>query len=241
MFSLLFVLANFFIAEFFLQFKGSNSTTNQVIGDYYAFPNAWQMTAYVGGYFLLIPAILLITLIANEFTFRTHRQNIINGWSRYQFITAKLIIVLLLALFSALMVMITAIIIGYLHYDASVHQNVFSKSIYIVYFFIQSVAYLLIAFVITILMKRSGPSIVTYLLLIAVVGKIIGLLMNKYLDKTGYFFPSNAADNLIQNPMLELAKGSDLFDVPFDTYSFMIACILYSLLLRSRFYLRGRI
>ncbi|HYV93490.1 MAG TPA: ABC transporter permease [Chitinophagales bacterium] len=238
MFSLLFLLANYFIAQFNLEIKGSNTATEQVISDYYAFPYVWQMTAYVGGYFLLIPAILLITLIANEFTFRTHRQNIIDGWSRSQFITAKLIIVLLLALFSMLMVMVTAIVIGYVHYDASVQQNLFSKSIYIVYFFVQSVAYLLIAFVITIFLKRSGASIVAYLLLVAVLGKIIGLLMNKYLHNTGYFFPSNAADNLIQNPMLELTKGSGLFEVPFDASSFVVACIVYSLLLAGFIYWR---
>ena len=36
--------------------------------------------------------------ISNEYTFKTHRQNIIDGWSRKQFITSKLMDVLIISL-----------------------------------------------------------------------------------------------------------------------------------------------
>ncbi|HEY4154757.1 MAG TPA: ABC transporter permease, partial [Puia sp.] len=53
-----------------------------ILGSPFSFPNVWKTVPYNAGLLLFIPAILIITLITNEFTYRTHRQNIIDGWSR---------------------------------------------------------------------------------------------------------------------------------------------------------------
>ena len=67
----------------------------------FQFDKTWQTTSYAAGWLLLLPALMLIILITNEFTFRTHRQNIIDGWSRLQFIHVKMLMALLVAVFSA--------------------------------------------------------------------------------------------------------------------------------------------
>ncbi len=59
----------------------------------YDFAHTWQTTSYVGGWLLLLPGLLLILLITNEFSFRTHRQNIIDGWARKDFYNVKLALV----------------------------------------------------------------------------------------------------------------------------------------------------
>src|SRR5262245_5768224 len=43
----------------------------------YSFPDVWQTTANVSSYLLFIPGLLLIISISNEFSFKTHRQNVI--------------------------------------------------------------------------------------------------------------------------------------------------------------------
>ena len=52
----------------------------------YDFDKTWQTTSYATGWLLMLPALLLIILVTNEFTYRTNRQNIIDGWSRQEFI-----------------------------------------------------------------------------------------------------------------------------------------------------------
>src|SRR5580704_1643184 len=61
-----------------------------ILGSPFGFPEVWQTVAWNSALLLLIPAVFVITLTTNEFTYRTHRQNIIDGWGRNQFINVKL-------------------------------------------------------------------------------------------------------------------------------------------------------
>src|ERR1700712_2059060 len=49
-----------------------------IAGSPFAFPDVWQTVAWNSSLLLLIPAILILTLTTNEFTYKTHRQNIID-------------------------------------------------------------------------------------------------------------------------------------------------------------------
>src|SRR5215469_2405622 len=53
-----------------------------ILGSPFAFPDVWQTVSWNSTLLFILPAILLITLTTNEFTYKTHRQNIIDGWSR---------------------------------------------------------------------------------------------------------------------------------------------------------------
>src|ERR1700712_2726128 len=70
-----------------------------ILGAPYSYPNVWKTVPYNSGLLVFIPAILVITLTTNEFTFRTHRQNVIDGWSRSRFIGLKIFEVILVSLF----------------------------------------------------------------------------------------------------------------------------------------------
>src|SRR5258705_7024044 len=81
----------------------SNSTqagklAKLAIGNPFTFPEAWHTVAYFSSLFVFIPAVVVIILICNEYSFKTHRQNIIDGWSRGQFISSKLMDVVLMTL-----------------------------------------------------------------------------------------------------------------------------------------------
>ena len=73
-----------------------------LLGSPFAFPDVWQTVSWNSTMLFIIPAILIITLTTNEFVYKTHRQNIIDGWSRKQFISVKLVEVLLLSVFTTL-------------------------------------------------------------------------------------------------------------------------------------------
>ena len=79
----------------------------------YDFTNTWQTTSYVSGFVLMLPALLMILIVTNEFSFRTHRQNIIDGWSRRNFIDVKIVMALIAAVVSTIVVFFTAIIFGF--------------------------------------------------------------------------------------------------------------------------------
>ena len=62
-----------------------------ILGTPFSFPDVWQTVSWNSSLLLIIPAVLIITLTTNEFTYKTHRQNVIDGWSRSQFINVKLV------------------------------------------------------------------------------------------------------------------------------------------------------
>ncbi|WP_431211043.1 hypothetical protein ACQ86N_34675 [Puia sp. P3] len=62
-----------------------------MIGNPFGFNEVWHTVGYFSSWFVFVPAILVIMLITNEYTFKTHRQNVIDGWRRRDFIMGKLL------------------------------------------------------------------------------------------------------------------------------------------------------
>src|SRR4051812_23219652 len=65
----------------------ASKLAKMAIGNPFSFPEVWHTIAYFSSVFVFIPSVVVIMLITNEYSFKTHRQNIIDGWSRNQFIT----------------------------------------------------------------------------------------------------------------------------------------------------------
>jgi ABC-2 type transport system permease protein len=60
----------------------SGQLVKMLLGNPFAFPQTFHTTAYLSSFFTFIPAIVVIMMITNEYMFKTHRQNIIDGWKK---------------------------------------------------------------------------------------------------------------------------------------------------------------
>jgi hypothetical protein len=190
----------FKIQEAIFEERQSKGVAELLIGNKpYSFPNVWQMTSYVSSFILFMPGLLMIIFITNEFSYKTHRQNIIDGWSRNQFISVKIALGVLLALLSTIVVTFTAAGFGYqLNNPFS-----FERFEYIGYSFIEALSYNLVAILIAILVRRGGLAIGIYFLYSVVLEDVIKIIMNKYLNNTGRFLPLQSTDELIPLPLFE--------------------------------------
>ena len=83
-----------------------------LVGNPFAFPEAWHTVAFFSSIFIFIPAILVIMFITNEYTFKPQRQNVIDGWSRNQFMWSKFIDVLMISLLVTMLYTIVTLLIG---------------------------------------------------------------------------------------------------------------------------------
>ena len=112
--------------------KGSSTgeMAKMLLGNPFVFPETFHTAGFFSSFFVFIPAIVVIMMITNEYTFKTHRQNIIDGWSRNEFLIGKFIDVLLITLLVTLLYFTVAIIIGFASTKAPV-QDIFSKSSYV--------------------------------------------------------------------------------------------------------------
>ncbi len=211
----------------------------------YNFSNTWQTTSYFTGFLLILPALLIIILVTNEYTYRTVRQNIIDGWSRAEFIDVKLVIALIITVVSTILVILTALGFGL----ASGTEFSLNKFSHVGFFFLKSLSYNLIAVLISVLIKRTGFAIGIYFIYLGTENVIAQLLdfwslklrvdNNIDLGSMGDYLPMNASDGLLafpDNPLKEIAKSSLPTDYFYVVISLAIIYIfLFIFLSRKKF------
>lgn len=170
---------------------------NAIVGSPFAFPNVFHTVAYAGSFLHVLPGLLMILLVSNEYNFRTHRQNVIDGLGRSQFIVAKIALAVIFAGVVALMMALTACIFG-LTDDGEFSSEGIR---YVGYFFVQSLLYMSVAMAVAVFVKRAGIGIGLYFVYSFIVENIVSLVLNrKVYAGSGYFLPINSADRLIHAP-----------------------------------------
>ena len=158
------------------------------------------MSWNAGGVLFLIPAILIITLMTNEFTYRTHRQNIIDGWNRGQFLGVKLLEILLLSAFTTLIVGLTALAFGRLGNKVPADISIWEGSRYVAAYFVQMLAYSLISFLMAIFIKRAGLAMGVFFIYLIIEDIVVAICRNRYHAVWVDYLPEEVTDLLIPQP-----------------------------------------
>ncbi len=170
-----------------------------LLGTPYAFPKVWQTVGWMSSWLLYFPGILFIMLLTNEFNFKTHRQNIIDGWTRWQFITVKFVFAVLFSLVATLFNALVALLLGSLttgsHFSFQGMENV-------IYIFIQTVAYITFAMFLAVVFRRSGAAIAVFFIYGLIFEFLFTVLINVKLDMSpvGYFLPLQVTDVMLPIP-----------------------------------------
>jgi ABC-2 type transport system permease protein len=196
-------IVNYFVFNIKQGISKGSVQANALIGKPYDFPSVWHTVSYFSSFLLFIPGLMIITSITNEYSFKTHRQNIIDGWSRQQFIHVKIAQILIISLVSTLFVFITASLYGI----SAGSTFTFEKIEFIGFFFIQALSYCMLALLLSILIKKSGLSIGIFFLYSFIIENILGVLLNnmgglRTNNGPGDYLPLNTVDNLIPFPFL---------------------------------------
>ncbi|MCG2616494.1 ABC transporter permease [Terrimonas sp. NA20] len=174
---------------------------SMVLGSPFAFPKVWQTVGWFSSWLLYFPGMIIIMLMVNEFNFKTHRQNVIDGWSRKQFIGVKIAIVVLFSVLITVLNAITSIFFGSL----SGGGFSFEGMEYLIYIFFQSLAYLFLALMLAVLFRRSGLAIIIFFLYGLIFEWLICGLLTFQAKATpfSYFLPLQTTDVLIPIPFGE--------------------------------------
>ncbi len=188
----------------------------------FRFPEVWQTVSYISSFLLFFPGLIIIILMTNEFSYKTHRQNIIDGLSRTQFITVKMVLATIIAFVSALIIFLVALIFGLREGSAGISFQNFS---FVIYFFIQALSYTMLALMFAVLFRRSGISIGVYFLYSVVLEESLVKGVNYYFSGAGHYLPLESTDNLITFPLFKSMIGQ-IVKTP-DTIPLLIAATLY--------------
>jgi ABC-2 type transport system permease protein len=183
----------------------TSELVNALMGNPFTFPEVWRTSAYASSVFVFIPAILVIMLIANEYQYKTGRQNIIDGWSRNNFMAGKLLDVIIITCVITLLYTLVAIAIGMSNNPES-NPEKWKFSFYAGLLALQTFAQLSLAFFIGFTLRKAFLSLgifVFYYIIIEPIAvqflKIYPKEMNPVHD-AGRFFPLEISDRIIPPP-----------------------------------------
>jgi ABC-2 type transport system permease protein len=213
---------------------------HSLIGSPFAFPDAWQTVSWNASMLFLIPAILIITLTTNEFVYKTHRQNVIDGWSRGQFIGVKILEVLLLSVLSTVVVILTTLAFGYLGNKLPAGVSAWQESRFAGFYFVQMLSFSMIAFLLAMFIKRAGLALGLFLIYLIFEDIIVGLFRGKYHSAAVDYLPEQVTDKLIPFPYVKgilVQQGADTWERHIPGYLLVAALylLLYCLLTSRRF------
>jgi len=190
------------------------------VGSPFGFPEVWHTLAYVASYLVFIPGVLVIMLITNEYQYRTQRQNILDGWSRSQFLWAKLLDIAALSLLITFVYALVVVVTGIINPDIAL-AGVTEKSYFIGLFALITFNQLTIAFLFGFLIKRALLALGFFLFYYLIPENIL-IQLSRWRWHTGnwhHYLPLEISDRLIPPPPY-LARISNPTD-----YQYMLDAI----------------
>ncbi len=194
---------NYIFYQIYKELMEKDNATSQImkmiIGNPFTFPEVWHTVAYASSVFIFIPALAVIMFITNEYTYKTHRQNIIDGWSRQQFLAGKCIDVALVSAMVTLLYIIVALLIGFINKTGET-ANIWAGSKYIGLFFIQVFSQLSIAFLIAFLTRKAFIALGVFLFYALILENIAVAWAKFKANDIGEFLPMEISDRLIPPP-----------------------------------------
>ena len=177
----------------------TSTVAKQLFGNPFAFPETWHSVAYFSSAFVIVPAILVIMIITNEYQYKTHRQNVIDGWSRNQFVTSKILDVVIITIVATLMYVATATGYGFSIKDTN-NANWSEEIKYIPLFFLQTFAQLTVAFLLGFLIKKAFIALGIFMFYFLILENVLVGLFKVKNWSGGRFFPLEISDRLIPGP-----------------------------------------
>lgn len=165
-------------AVLILLFSGAANKMNPAadpVFSLFSFPDVWHNLAYMASYLNVLLGILIILLISNEFTYKTFRQNVIDGFSRDEAVTAKFLFITAIAFGCVAFLFIYGLIRGLSagHFDFI--GQVFEQTHFLLRLFVQIAGYMGIAAVLAFLIRRAALAIVAYLIYVLALERLLRL------------------------------------------------------------------
>ncbi len=166
----------------------------------YHFPDVWLNLIWFGGLLKIVLAIMVVISITNEYTYRTLRQNIIDGLSRSEFLISKILTNVLLSLMSVAMIFVVGLVTGLIYSPYVELDRITTDLEFFPAYFLEIFFFLSYALMLGILIKRSGLTIIL-LLLSQMIESIITANIDDYVPWLIPFFPMKSIWNLIEFPL----------------------------------------
>ncbi len=181
------------------------------------FPYIWHFNTFVTAFFKLFLAIIIVSMMANEYSNKTIKQNLIDGLSKKEFILSKFLTVVSFSLISTVFVFVVSLILGLIYSDFNELSIIFSDLEFVFAFFIKLMGFFSFCLFLGIFVKRSAFALGFLIIWQILEGITRGLIRWKLFDADTTdtimgFFPLQSMFNLIKEPITRLEAVQTVAD-----------------------------
>ncbi|NJB37511.1 ABC transporter permease [Croceivirga sp. JEA036] len=173
------------------------------------FPYIWHLNTFMTALFKVFLAIVIVSMMANEYSNKTLKQNLIDGLSKKEFVLSKFLTVLSFSVLSTVFVFAVSLILGLVYSDYTELSIILSDLEFLLAFFVKLMGFFAFCLFAGVLVKRSAFAL-GFLFLWQIFELFVrGMLRWKVLSKEGTdlvmgFFPLESFFNLIKEPFSRL-------------------------------------
>jgi ABC-2 type transport system permease protein len=207
------------------------------------FPYIWHFNTYIAAILKFFLLLVIVSMMANEYSYKTLKQNLIDGLSKKEFILSKFYTVIVFALISTIFVFVVSLILGLVYSDYSEFSIIFSDLKYLVAFFIKLVCFFSMGLFFGILVKRSAFAVGAMIVWLIAENMFKGYLFwtfknasntSESVDSIMQFLPFESMTNLIKEPFSRLGAVKNLAkqigenftkNYEIETYSILIVSV----------------
>ncbi|MBT8252405.1 MAG: ABC transporter permease subunit [Flavobacteriaceae bacterium] len=173
------------------------------------FPIVWHLTTFFAAQFKFFFAIVVVSMIGNEYSNRTLKQNLIDGLSKKEFILSKFYTIVFFSLISTILILLITISIG-LYYSSYTEFNIIIRETeFLLAYFIKLVGFFSLCLFCAMLLKRSafalGFLFILYVTEWITFGIIAWRANTDIAERIQNFFPLKSMYKLIDQPFQRLA------------------------------------
>lgn len=211
------------------------------------FPIVWHITTYFSALFKFFFAIVVVSMIGNEYSNKTLKQNLIDGLSKREFILSKFYTIVFFSIISTLIIFILSLVLGLVYSSYNEISIIFREIEFLPAYFLKLLGFFSFCLFLGVLAKRSAFALaflfVDFILEWIVFGLIVWKSNVETATKIQNFFPLTAMSNLIKQPFQRVAMSkfpekNDLgYDYAVHLDSSIIVVLWTAIFILSAYYL----
>ena len=120
------------------------------------FPIIWHITTFFASYFKFFFAIVVVSMIGNEYSNKTLKQNLIDGLSKKEFILSKFYTIVFFSLAATILIGTATFLIG-LYYSSYTEASIIIREVeFLLAYFVKLVGFFSLCLFFGMLVKRSA-------------------------------------------------------------------------------------
>ncbi len=174
------------------------------------FPYIWHFNTYFASFLKIFLAIVIVSMMSNEYSNRTLKQNLIDGMSKKEFILSKFYTVLVFSVISTLFIFIVSLVLGLIFSDYTEFSIIFSDLEFMLAYLVKLIGFFSFCMFLGILVKRSAFALGFLFVWWIFESIVIGVLRFQIIDDSArtaaitQFFPLESMANLVKQPITRL-------------------------------------